>query len=455
MALLFTIWLALVLLLWRQHRAEKLELLRQLQERCDDLAMTLDSMSKGMARIHGEKGRHPKSHRPNPHGPRGFDRSKWIEEGLKGSSSLPEAGFPLQSRAARKHFFGKFLEELVQVGQFEELFFTDQAGDVVLTTHRPSAFEGQDISDGRMTLHPSLPLCAMPKPLNAKVWSHLGYRRFVAVMSTDNMERRLAQGFQLRLALALGSFLVLAMCFAFFKRRQRSLILSAQLEEKNRINRDLEEKQLAAAGLAHETRTPLGVVRGLAQLQSEQPELPEAMRQRALAMVDEVDRITSRLNDFIEYAKMREPKWENVDCRQLFERLGLILSDDLQESEVDLVFPREDCPKVSADEDMLQQVFFNLFHNAIEVCPAQSSIRVHWTVQRGKLDFIVEDNGPGIPEALLDTVLAPYVTSREGGTGLGLAVCHQICQRHGVVLEVSNLEGGGACFAMRGFQLAS
>ena len=292
----------------------------------------------------------------------------------------------------------------------------------------------------------------LPRP---KEWLHqIGLHQFLAVISAEQLKRQLHQGDMLRLAISLAILLVfLAVIFMMIHHSKR-LLLEVHLQKQELINVELQEKNLAAAGLAHETRTPLGIVRGLAQLQSQDNSCPPSAQERAALMVEQVDRITSRLNDFIEYSRMREPRLMPMDLQVLFKKLEQIFHDDLEDAQIQLCLPTETIAKILGDEDMLQQVFFNLVHNALQVCPAHSSIKISCTLQGQRLDIIVQDNGPGIPSELLDRLFKPYVTGRKNGTGLGLAVVKQICQRHRVEISFHNLASGGACFILSGFERA-
>jgi signal transduction histidine kinase len=283
----------------------------------------------------------------------------------------------------------------------------------------------------------------------------VGIHQFVTIISAEQLEKDLAVNDKFRVALSLAALSVVIALIYAMARQERLTHLQNDLDKKELLNAELSEKNLAAAGLAHETRTPLGVVRGMAQLQSEDPSISPDIKERALLMIEEVDRITSRLNDFIEYSRMREPILQPTNLNEHFLKLKKLFRYDLEDAHIQLHLPASELPWIWADEDMLQQVFFNLIHNALQVCPQNSTISIHCYHNKTKLNCIVEDNGPGIPAEIADSLFRPYVTRRQNGTGLGLAVVRQICQRHQVSIDFENIPSGGTRFILSGFKLAS
>src|SRR5438309_4121252 len=82
--------------------------------------------------------------------------------------------------------------------------------------------------------------------------------------------------------------------------------LQIRLVRASELNMHLKEMNLAAAGLAHETRNPLNIIRGMAQMLSRQPDAPPELREKSRAIVDETDKVTAQLNEFINYSRPRE-----------------------------------------------------------------------------------------------------------------------------------------------------
>jgi len=109
-------------------------------------------------------------------------------------------------------------------------------------------------------------------------------------------------------------------------------------------------------------------------------------------------------------------------------------------------------PKVAGDASQLQQVFLNLFTNAVDAMPGGGTLAVRASAAEGgeRVRCDVEDTGDGIADAMLAHIFEPFVTSKAQGegTGLGLAVARDIVTRHGGTIEVKSHEGHGTCFTL-------
>jgi signal transduction histidine kinase len=216
--------------------------------------------------------------------------------------------------------------------------------------------------------------------------------------------------------------------------------------------RHLRELGQAAAGLAHETRNPLGLVRGWAQRLSSS-QLPSAeQRQQALAMVEECDRVTSRINQFLAFARPCEPRLEPVDVAGLLDELAVLLEPDR-----DAKCLRLDRSKVAsghlirADREMLRQALFNLIRNAVQFSPQGESIEVLLQpITDSRFRLAVADRGPGVAPEAVGSLFTPYFTTRAGGTGLGLAIVHRIAAAHGWQAGYTPRAGGGSIFWIHG-----
>jgi signal transduction histidine kinase len=102
---------------------------------------------------------------------------------------------------------------------------------------------------------------------------------------------------------------------------------------------------------------------------------------------------------------------------------------------------------VLCDASKLEQIIYNLLKNAYDATSGKGSIRVSELVSGSSVVLEIEDNGPGIPEDLLNRIFSPFLTTKpRTGTGLGLSISQQILQKHGGTLSVYNKQGSGACF---------
>jgi signal transduction histidine kinase len=223
--------------------------------------------------------------------------------------------------------------------------------------------------------------------------------------------------------------------------RGRAAVLQAEA-------RNLRALGQAAAGLAHETRNPLGLVRGWAQRLAASG-LPTAeQREHARAVVEECDRVTSRINQFLAYARPCAPQLEPVDVPQLLAELAVLLEPDLETGELRLDWSAvQPDASIDADRPLLRQAVFNLVSNAVQFAPRASRIEIALRRgQNGRPRLEVADRGPGVKPEQVASLFAPYFTTRPGGTGLGLAIVRQIAAAHGWQAGYLPRPGGGAIF---------
>ena len=238
------------------------------------------------------------------------------------------------------------------------------------------------------------------------------------------------------------------MGFRLVQARSRAQLL----EMEARHLRDLSQ---AAAGLAHQTRHPLGLLRGWAQRLAQSDLQSQEARQRAQALMEECDRLTARLNQFLTFARPRDPEPESVPLGELVQELEALLQPDWESKRLRLRYqpPSNGADLVEADRDMLRQALFNLLQNAIQASPEGGEIVIGLTGGHdGRCRLSVADQGPGVPEADRPKLFTPYFTTREEGTGLGLAIVRRIAAAHGWQVGYQERPEGGSVFWIAGIR---
>ncbi len=284
-----------------------------------------------------------------------------------------------------------------------------------------------------------------------------GLHKLAFRLSAADVLRAIRTDSHQRFFLALIGLVAVGGLALLYRQMSRSSQLELQLVRAEAMNNHLREMNLAAAGLAHETRNPLNVVRGLAQLLAKAPGDAGKAQDTSTRIVDEVDRVSNRLNEFIAYSKPREPVLATVDMKALLDELGDALRTDCEDRKAEW---RNEvlATEIMADEAMLRQVFFNVLMNALQAIPEGGVVRVRAErLERGgELLVRIADSGPGVPEDIRNDVFRPYVSARDKGTGLGLAVVRQIAVAHHweVSCGVSD-DLGGAEFVISGIRMAN
>lgn len=222
---------------------------------------------------------------------------------------------------------------------------------------------------------------------------------------------------------------------------------SRLLETEAKHLRDLSQ---AAAGLAHETRNPLGLIRGWTQRLAQANGADQQRTEHARAVMEECDRVTARINQFLAFAKPRATEPQLVELEQLLNELNVLLQPDLDAKQIVLVQELErNCAAIKADRELLRQSLFNLLQNAIHFSPTGGKVTIatHQTSQ-GACQISVIDQGPGVAPEQVDSLFTPYCTTRLDGTGLGLAIVQQIANRHDWQISYKPADGGGAVFTL-------
>lgn len=231
-------------------------------------------------------------------------------------------------------------------------------------------------------------------------------------------------------------------------------------------NRDrLTELGRMAAGLAHEIRNPLGAIKGAAQLLTDPApdgrEPDPTSREFLNIILEEVDRLDRVLGSILDYARpnpgVAVPTDVNAVVRQTLRFLSNERSGD--ELQVDEILDSS-LPRVAIDPEQLRQVFMNLYRNAAQAMKGRGRITVSTRVRLGFgtrpgvpadepfVELTVADNGPGISQNVLRNLFQPFFTTKEKGTGLGLATSKNIIEGAGGRIEVRSYEGKGSSFSI-------
>jgi len=198
-----------------------------------------------------------------------------------------------------------------------------------------------------------------------------------------------------------------------------------------------------AAAMAHEVRTPLGILRSSAQMLQGESQLSPEGQEMAGFVLSETDRLNRLISALLDLARPRPPVFHAQDVHAIIRRA----IDLLARQQVRIVEELQATPStLPCDEELLVQVFLNLLLNALQMLPAKGEVIVRTTSEADQLIVEVSDNGPGIPPANRQRVFAPFFTTREKGVGLGLTVVQQIVRSHGGNITVQESPSGGACF---------
>jgi signal transduction histidine kinase len=237
--------------------------------------------------------------------------------------------------------------------------------------------------------------------------------------------------------------------------------LSESLAEANRSLKQAQEEarraeRLAAlgqlsAGLAHEIRNPLGVIKGSAEILTQKLEGADPLAQELGGYIyTEVNRVSALVGRFLDFARPSQLALAPTDVTALVERCLKTVFD--QRACAGVKVEREfaqGLPRVMLDQDLCDQVFTNLLMNACEAMSEKGGelkVRVQATEDESAVTVEIEDTGPGVPPELKEQIFNPFVTTKKSGVGLGLAIVSKIVDAHGGSLKLLSPAHQGACF---------
>ncbi len=227
--------------------------------------------------------------------------------------------------------------------------------------------------------------------------------------------------------------------------------LKRKEERIRELNRHISRfERLAALGelsarVAHEIRNPLVAIGGFARSVARRMDEDNPDRSLMETIVKETERLERILSGHLEFAKISPPELKPDDINRLIEETVTLFEEILLSKKVDFEANLQpDLPQVRIDCDKMKEVFINLLKNAVDNVPEAGRVRIRTMLEDEQVVAIFENDGPGVPEDILPTLFAPFVSGRKSGCGLGLPISYEIIKEHGGKLEVVNLDSGVA-----------
>ena len=223
--------------------------------------------------------------------------------------------------------------------------------------------------------------------------------------------------------------------------RERDLIRADQMATVGQV----------AAGVAHELHNSLTSIKGLVQVNLSEARSRDLPNEDLRVIEQEVRRMERTLQTFIDLARPPQSQHRRLNLILLIERTLTLIRGRAKDQDVELQFLQPPAPVVvEGDGDQLQQLLLNVTLNALDVMLQGGRLEVELRPPHcGIVEIRISDSGPGIAMSLLPYVFNPFVSGKESGLGLGLAISRRIAEDHGGRLEASNAPERGACFLLR------
>jgi signal transduction histidine kinase len=221
----------------------------------------------------------------------------------------------------------------------------------------------------------------------------------------------------------------------------------------------LRAERLAAVGrisaqITHEIRNPLNAIGLNAELLAEEiagggPPSPEA-RGLVAAIGHEVDRLHAVTEEYLRFARLPKPVFASEDLNEIADGLAGFLAPEMAAAGIDVALElAPGLPPVRGDEGQLRAALMNLLRNSREAMPSGGSVRVTTRAVGDEVEVEVRDTGPGIPPDDLGRIFDPFYSTKEKGTGLGLAFTQQVLKEHGGTIRCESALGRGTAFTAR------
>jgi len=355
---------------------------------------------------------------------------------------------------------GESLTEILDVDGCE-IFVPDDSGRRVMLAY-PTPASAETLSEDVVRALEGLaePVLASEleraNPTAARLFNDRGWEVGIPLRVKDRLngfiglgqkkDFRIFSGEDLQLLSTVATGATVALENASLSRQLRRS--EAVLERANRLS----SLGTLAAGLAHEIRNPLVAVKTFLDLLPQRLDDAKFLSEFRELSLSELRRVTDLISDLLALGKSRTAERRAVDLPSTLEPVVRLMESSARKRQVELGSRWEaNLPSVSADPDQLKQIVLNLLLNAIESSSAGGHVMldVHGGTLTGAAPAVVvevQDRGPGIPADQLEHIFHPFYTTKETGTGLGLALVHQMVVDHGGEIAVDSTPGQGTVF---------
>lgn len=196
-----------------------------------------------------------------------------------------------------------------------------------------------------------------------------------------------------------------------------------------------------AAGISHEIRNPLTTVKGFLQLWGSKISDPQEKEYNDL-MISEIDRANNIITEFLSLARDNVGQVKEQDINQVIWRIFPMIQADATNDNKEIILDLNPLPALWLNENEIRQLILNFVRNALEVTPSGGYVTISTFEDGNNVVLAVQDQGKGIPEEIRDKIGTPFFTTKESGTGLGIAISMGIAHRHNGKLLFDSGEKG-------------
>jgi signal transduction histidine kinase len=272
-------------------------------------------------------------------------------------------------------------------------------------------------------------------------------KKAVGVLAVYTQQRHRFSNDEVKILTTLGELSAVAI------EKGRLLTRVVDMEEKLRASERLSALGLLAAEIAHEIRNPLTVMQMLFHALVETLPMDPTSQRDAELISEKMRQMNRILDQVLSFARSSEPIKEQVDARQLIDDVFLLTRHKLQQQGIEVRSTVSDnLLPFRADRPQVEQVLLNLILNAADAMPTGGTLRLSAAPEefdgRPHLALSVRDNGQGMSPDQIENLFAPFLTYKESGTGIGLAIVKKIMENHSGKVQVESKLGQGTRFKL-------
>jgi signal transduction histidine kinase len=159
-------------------------------------------------------------------------------------------------------------------------------------------------------------------------------------------------------------------------------------------------------------------------------------------MISEIDRANSIITEFLSLARHQSTEKKKQNINDILQKLYPLLEADTYTQNKQIVLTTQTTPDILLDYNEISQLILNLCRNGLEAMSEQGTLTLGSYVEDHQVVLFVQDEGSGIPQQYLDKLGIPFFTTKDTGTGLGLATCYSIAERHNARIKVESNPSG-------------
>lgn len=190
-----------------------------------------------------------------------------------------------------------------------------------------------------------------------------------------------------------------------------------------------------AASIGHEVRNPLTVIKGFLQMMQQREEDVKRNGEYLSLMIEEIDRVSSIITEFLFMAKDKAVHLTMQNLNSIIQSIFPLLQADAQARNSIITLQLEKVPELPLDEKEIRQLLLNLVRNGLEAMTEGGLITIRTYYDELHVVLVVQDNGGGIPNYVIERFGIPFTSTKPNGVGLGLSICHSIAARHNAKIE--------------------